>query len=78
MTRLPSLSKPREPRQERSRIKASNPNLFIPKSYATIPAFKAEHKQGRLQAEQRFPLSHGPCNCQDVPPSRISTAESVS
>ena len=54
-TCLPLLSKPREQRQERSRKKASNPNLFIPNSNVTIPAYKAECKQGRLQAKQHFP-----------------------
>ncbi len=49
------LSEPREQRQEQSRTKASNPNIFIPKSNDTIPAYKAERKQGRLQGKQHFP-----------------------
>lgn len=59
----------REQRQEWRWIKASKPKpFFIPKSSVTIPAYKADCKQGHLQAKQPFPC-HMDSNCQSKPSS---------
>lgn len=44
-----------EARMKMKKSLQTKPFFFIPKSSVTIPAYKADCKQGHLQAKQPFP-----------------------